>query len=102
MYHVDNTVNGGRSSALCTVEGEIPSPATCVTVVETKVAVPEDTQPCNVCCFVEEAFLEEMNLFQKPVQRISTILDSSNRRKILAVTTQLKQLRKESLKKIQA
>ena len=65
MYHVDNTINGGWSSALCTVEGEIPSPAACVTVVETKVAVPENTQPCYVCCFVEEAFLEEMNLYQE-------------------------------------
>ena len=58
MHHVDYTINGVGSPALGTVEGEIPSPAAIMAVVDAKVAIPEDTQTCFVRRFVENTFLE--------------------------------------------
>ena len=58
MYHVDYTVNGTWCWTLSTVESEIPSPAACMTVVETKIATPEDTQPSSVWCFLKNALLK--------------------------------------------
>ena len=57
ICHVDYTVNGCWCWTLSTVESEIPSPAACMTVVETKSATPEDTQSSGIWCFLENAFL---------------------------------------------
>ena len=58
MYHVDYSVNGTWCWTLSTVESEIPSPAACMAVVETKIATPEDTQPSSVWCFLKNALLK--------------------------------------------
>ena len=48
MSHVHYIINGCLSRTLCIVEGEIPSTAAVVTVIESKIASPEDTHPCVV------------------------------------------------------
>ena len=57
IYHVHSTINGCWSWTLCTVKGEIPSAAAVVTVMDSKSASPEDTQPCGVWQLLENAFL---------------------------------------------
>ena len=55
--HVDYSINGCRSRALCSVKSEIPSPATVVAVIDAELAIPVDTQTCVVRRLLENAFL---------------------------------------------
>ena len=55
--HVDDSINGCWSWALCAVEGEIPPSAAGMTIVETKVPVVKDSQPGFCRLLVENAFL---------------------------------------------
>ena len=55
--HVDSTINCCRRWTLCTVEGEIPSTAAAVTVIDSKSASPGDTQRCVVWQLLENTFL---------------------------------------------
>ena len=48
IVHEDYTINRRGRGALGTIEGEIPSSATSMAVMETKIAVPEDPQACFV------------------------------------------------------
>ena len=59
MHHVHHTINGSRGRALDTIKGEIPSSAAIVAVVDSKIAIPEDTQSSFVRLFVENTFLQE-------------------------------------------
>jgi len=58
MYHVDYTINRCRGRALSTIEGEIPSPATTMAVMDSKSTTPEDTQRCIVCLFLKNTILD--------------------------------------------
>ena len=59
MQHVHDSIDGCWSRALCTVDGEIPSPAAVVAVSDAKSAIPENTKRCFVRYFLENAFLEK-------------------------------------------
>ena len=60
MYHVDQTINRRWSRALSTIEGEIPSSAATMAVVDAKRTTPENTQSCIVCLFLKNAVLKEI------------------------------------------
>jgi len=60
VHHVDHTFNRRRSRALGIIEGEIPSPAASMTVIDSKSTTPEDTKSCIVCLFLKNTILKGM------------------------------------------
>ncbi len=61
MYHVDYTINLRWSWALSTIEGEIPSSAATMAIIDTKSTIPKDAQASFVGRFVENTFLHKIN-----------------------------------------
>ena len=59
MLHEHDSIDGCWSRALCTVEGEIPTPAAEVAVCDAQSAIPENTKGCFVRHFLENTFLEK-------------------------------------------
>ena len=70
--HVDDSINGGWSWALCAIEGEIPPAAATMTIVDTKSPIEKDSQPGFSRRLVEKAFLRK--LIRKQKQRRKGIL----------------------------
>jgi len=62
MYHVDHTINRCWRRALSAIEGEIPSSAASVAVMNAKVAIPKDAQACVVRVFLENTFLNQSSI----------------------------------------
>ena len=55
--HVNDSINGCWSLALCAIEGEIPPSAATMTITKTKVPIVKDSQPGFGRLLVEKAFL---------------------------------------------
>ena len=55
--HVNDSINGCWSWALCAIEGEIPPSAATMTAVETKNSIEKDSQPSFGWLLAEKAFL---------------------------------------------
>ena len=55
--HVNDSINGFWSWALCAIEGEIPPSAAIMTAVETKNSIEKDSQPSFGWLLAENAFL---------------------------------------------
>ena len=65
LDHVDDSINGLWSWALCAIEGEIPPSAALMTIEETKVPIVKDSQPSVGRLLVEKAFLWKLISKQK-------------------------------------
>ena len=65
VAHVNDSINGCWSWALCAIEGEIPPSAAIMTITKTKVPVVKDSQPGFCRLLVENAFLLKLIRQQK-------------------------------------
>ena len=63
--HVNDSINGCWSWALCAIEGEIPPSATTMTTIETKNSIEKDTKAGFCRLLLENAFLIKLIRQQK-------------------------------------
>jgi len=78
--HVNHAINRCWRRALVIIEGEIPSPAAGMAVIEAKNTIPKDAQASFVRHFVETTFLQRLiNQHQQLGNDIETQIDLSLR-----------------------
>ena len=76
VAHVDDSINGCWSWALCAIEGEIPPSAATMTIVETKNSIEKDSQPSFGRFLVEKAFLWKLIRKEKLTRKNGPALHS--------------------------
>ena len=76
VVHVNDSINGCWSWALCTIEGEIPPSAANMTIVETKNSIEKDSQTSFGRFLVEKAFLWKLIRKEKITRKTGPALHS--------------------------
>ena len=76
LDHVDDSINGCWSWALCAIESEIPSSAATMTTVEAEVSIVKDSQPSFGRLLVEKAFLWKLIRKQEVTRKTGSAVHS--------------------------